>query len=183
MPESPPASSCQLLIDRIGDEQDERRRRNLEVVAQHVLAEGEGNVDGVMATMVAEPTYHIWGASDSVGPRGAREVRAFYEELIRTGRNRLEFDIRRVVVDDDHVVTEGEMRHAFQGTTVRERRLGAGEPVVPDDWYLVAYRVLIVWPVNDKGLLEGEDIFAGEAPRVLRRLGPDELPHLGLEGR
>jgi len=172
-----------LLAQRIESERDPRRRRNLAVVARHVAAEIDGDIDAVLATMVPEPTYHIWGASASVAPRGAAQVRTFYEDLVATGRNRLEFDISRVVVDDGHVVTDGVMRHAFPGTAVVERGLAGVEPVVPDDWYLVAYRLLIVWPVNDDGLLKGEDIFAGEVPRVLRRLAPGELPHLGLEGR
>src|SRR5687768_12870805 len=47
----------QPLLDAIGAEADPVRRANLELVAAHVVAEVDGDVDALLDTMVAEPTY------------------------------------------------------------------------------------------------------------------------------
>ncbi len=171
--------SWQLLIDALGREADPIRRRNLEVVARHVTCEVAGDVDGVLATLVREPVYRIRGASTSRGPRGGAEVRAFYEDLVASGKNRLEFRIERVVADERTVVTEGEFRFAYPGAWLSGRPTEGDTPVAADGWYLVAYQALILWPIDDAGLIEGEDVYAGEPPRILRRLSSGELSHLG----
>jgi hypothetical protein len=58
----------QLLLDRIESETDPVRRANLEVIARHVVEEVAGNMPALMATLVPDPHYSVWGASDSVGP-------------------------------------------------------------------------------------------------------------------
>ena len=60
----------QALIDALERETDPVRRRNLEVVARHVTCEVAGDIAGILATLVAEPVYRIWGASTSRGPQG-----------------------------------------------------------------------------------------------------------------
>jgi len=180
MSESP---SWQALLDAVEAETDPRRRANLELVARHVTCEVDGDLFGLLGTLVAEPVYRIWGASSSTGPTGAAEVRRFYQDLMASGKSRLEFWIRRVLADKHAVVTEGEMRHAYPGENLTGWVTEAGDEVMSGEWYLVAYQVLIVWPVDEHGLLEGEEIYAGEAPRVLRRLQHGEMPHLGPLGR
>jgi len=175
--------SWQLLVDALEREVDPVRRRNLDVVVRHVTCEVAGDVAGILATLVPEPVYRIWGASTSRGPCGRADVRAFYEDLVATGKNRLEFRIGRVVADEATVVTEGEFRFAYPGTWVRGRSLDDGTAVAEDGWYLVAYRAVVLWPIDDAGLIEGEEIYAGEPPRLLRRLASGELPHLGPPGR
>ncbi|WP_051163598.1 hypothetical protein [Nocardia brevicatena] len=170
----------QLLLDRIAAERDPRRRANLEVVARHVVEEVAGNMPALMATLVAEPQYTVWGASDSTGPSGYDHVVEWYRRLQAAGRNRLDYRIVRVVVDEYCVVTEGDFQYAIAG-----RDLGgvthteAGEDVRPDDYHLVGHRATVLWPIDADGLIEGEHIYAGERHRVLRRLAEGELPHLG----
>lgn len=161
--------SWRLLADRAVTEPDPRRRTNLEVVARHVREEVRGDIPALMATLVAQPRYEVWGASDSKGPKGYDEVVAFYRASIERGKNRLEFEISAVTVDDDTVVTEGVFRHAYPGDVLNE----------PAGWYLVEYQALVVWPIDAAGLIEGERIYAGERPRILRRLNHGECPHLG----
>lgn len=171
-------ASWRLLADRIGQEGDPRRRANLEVVARHVEEEVRGDLDALMATLVAEPRYTIWGASSSVGPQGHAEVVAHYEAMFASGKSRLEYEVTRVTVDADSVVTDGVFRHAYQGRSLAGRVVPA-EEVEADTWYLVEYRCLVVWPISPDGLIEGEEIFSGEPPRVVRALAPGEYPHLG----
>lgn len=166
----------QLLLDARAAATDERTRHALDLVARHVVAEVAGDVEGVLATLVPEPTYRIWGASSSQGPAGAEQVRGFYDDLVGSGKNRLDYVLTRVVADPDAVVTEGAFHHVYEGSRLAGRVEG---DVQPGHWYHVAYQALVVWPVGREGLLLGEEIYAGEAPRVLRRIEPDELPHLG----
>lgn len=174
------ARGWQPLLDRIGTETDPIRRRNLEVVARHVVEEVAGNMPALMATLVPEPEYVVWGASDSVGPSGRAAVVTWYERLQAAGRNRLDYVIHRIVVDEFSVVTEGDFLYAIPGrqlpgvTTTED-----GEPVRPDDFHLVRHRTLVVWPISADGLIEGEHIYAGERLRTVRRLADGELPHLG----
>ncbi|HWD05881.1 MAG TPA: nuclear transport factor 2 family protein [Kribbella sp.] len=175
--------SWRLLAERAAAEPDPRNRANLEVVARHVREEVRGDVPALMKTLVAEPEYQVWGASDSVGPQGGDQVREFYEAAIRTGKNRLEFEISRVVVDHDTVVTEGVFRHAYTGELLASRGFAAPGEVEPDGWYLVEYQALIVWPIDADGLIEGEQMYSGERPRILSKLAPGERDHLGPPDR
>jgi ketosteroid isomerase-like protein len=171
-------ASWRLLAERVAQESHPRRRANLEVVARHVEEEVRGDIDALMATLVPEPVYTVWGASSSVGPRGHAEVVAHYEAMFASGKSRLEYQVARVTADADSVVTDGVFRHAYRGSSLAGRVVPA-EEVEPERWYLVEYRCLVVWPISPEGLIEGEEIFSGEAPRIVRALDPGECPHLG----
>ncbi|MBA4857491.1 nuclear transport factor 2 family protein [Nocardia farcinica] len=169
----------QPLLDRMTAEPDPRRRANLEVVARHVVEEVAGNLPALMATLVPEPEYTVWGASDSTGPSGHDQVVQWYRRLQAAGRNRLDYRIVRVVADENCVVTEGDFQYAIAGRDLDATRTEAGEDVRPDDYHLVSHRATVLWPISPDGLIEGEHIYSGERHRVLRRLAPGELPHLG----
>jgi hypothetical protein len=182
IPERCETPGWQPLLDRLARESDPVRRRNLEVVGRHVVEEVAGNLPALMATLVPEPVYTVWGASDSTGPEGRDEVLAWYEALVGSGRNRLDYVIHRVVVDEHTVVTEGDFQYAFAGDELAAGSTEAGGTIVPDGRYLVSHRALILWPIDGSGLIEGEHIYAGERHRVLRELGRDERPALGRAG-
>lgn len=169
----------QPLLDRLATETDPARRRNLEVVGRHVVEEVAGNLDALLATLVPEPSYTIWGATSSTGPQGHDEVLAWYEALVASGRNRLDYVLHRVVVDEHTVVTEGDFHYAFAGSELDVETTEDGDPVSPEGRYLVTHRAVVLWPVNADGLIEGEHIYAGERHRVRRALGADERPELG----
>ncbi|MGX4688122.1 nuclear transport factor 2 family protein [Streptomyces sp. JNUCC 63] len=178
------APGWQPLLDRMASETDPIRRRNLDVVGRHVVEEVAGNLPKLMETLVAEPVYSVWGASDSVGPHGHDEVLAWYQALAGSGRNRLDYVLHRVVVDENTVVTEGDFHYAFQGD---ELEVGGhteqGEMITPDGRYLVVHRAVVLWPISAEGLIEGEHIYAGERHRVVRALHAGERPELGRRGQ
>ena len=68
-----------------------RQRRMLDVYLEHLVAEIEGDVDRVMATVAPDPRYHVWVAPGDSGPKGfagARHVRRDVrgeEPLLRDG--------------------------------------------------------------------------------------------------
>ena len=171
------------LAQAIAEADDPVVRRNLQVVAEHVDAEVAGDLDRLMATLVDEPVYHIWGASKSVGPQGYDQVRANYESLVTSGKNRLEYRVSRVVADRSCVVTEGHFVFAYPGVVLPEQVLPTGDAVLADHWYLVEYKCVVLWPVDATGRIEGEELYAGETPRVIRALHDGELAGLGPSDR
>jgi hypothetical protein len=169
----------QMLLDAIETCDDPRTRHCLQLVADHIVAEVAGDIDGVLATLAADPIYTIWGASNSKAPVGGAAVREFYEQLVGSGKNRLDYVLTRVVADRQAVVTEGDFHHVFPG----EALAGRVDGVEPGRWYHVAYRALVVWVVGDGDRISGEDIYSGEVPRVIREISPAELAHLGPADR
>lgn len=169
----------QLLLDRIAAERDAIRRANLEIVARHVTEEVAGNTSALMGTLVADPHYSVWGASDSVGPRGYDAVVRWYRGLQATGRNRLDYVLYRVVVDEYCVVTEGDFHYAIAGRDLVADQTEDGKPITATEYYLVTHRATVLWPISSNGLIEGEHIYAGERHRVRRRLADNDMLHLG----
>jgi hypothetical protein len=174
------AASWRLLTERLAAETDPVRRRNLEVVARHVVAEVAGDLEGLERTLVPDPHYTFWGGDSARRLNSMEEVRDFYVNNVRVGKSRLAFDINRVLVDERTVVTEGVFRHVVEGRYLSGRTLPDGGPLDPRARYLTAYHALVVWPISADGLIEGEEIYLGEPHQVQRAVAPGEFPHLGL---
>jgi len=173
------AASWRLLEERLAAEGDPVRRRNLEVVARHVVAEVAGDQAALERTLVDEPKYTFWGGDRPRRLGSLDDVRDFYEQNRRAGKNRLAFDVIRVLVDDSTVITEGVFRHVVEGRYLPSRTLPDGGALDPETSYLTSYRAIVVWPITPDGLIAGEEIYLGEPHQVQRPVGPGELPHLG----
>ena len=108
-----PSKTWRLVEARLAREQNPRRRRNLETVLAHMHAEADGDLDRLMATVSDAAIYHAYASDDPIfSPRGKEEVRRFYQNFVASGAHRLEFDVDRLIVDDDCILTEGTMRIA-----------------------------------------------------------------------
>jgi hypothetical protein len=177
------AASWRLLTDRLAAESDPLRRRNLEVVARHVVAEVAGDLEALERTLVEEPRYTFWGGDSARRLGSMADVRDFYVTNIRVGKSRLAFDVTRVLVDEHTVVTEGVFRHVVEGRFLPGRTLPDGGALDPRTCYLTRYQALVVWPISPEGLIEGEEIYLGQPHQVQRAVAADELPHLGLAAR
>jgi hypothetical protein len=165
--------SARRLQERLDRTTDGRHRRMLEVVLEHLRAEVDADVDALLATLVSEPDYHLWQNGSDYGPKGTDAVMGYYQELVTAKRQVLEFDITRIVVDDDTIVTEGWIRAINLGAVARAR----GYEVDDDDAsYLVTQRVVIFWPFNEQGQMLGEDGYANLDPLSARLLTDEELP-------
>jgi hypothetical protein len=160
-------------------ETDPRRKALLKQVRDHMKTEVCGELEPLMATLTAEPRYHIWGQGPDRGPKGRQAVRAFYETLIAGGGNLFEFNVEKVVVDDRTVVTEGRLRNTHPGAVLLAAGVTQvnGEPVDPEARYVSEAQLLTVWPADPDGKLIGEDIYFGTNPfDSLQKLAPDEVP-------
>ena len=160
-------------------ETNPRHKQLLKEVRDHMKTEVCGEIEPLMATLIAEPQYHIWGQGPDRGPKGRAAVRGFYEMLIASGGNLFEFNVEKIVVDDNAVVTEGRLRNTHPG----EQLLAAGvtqvggEAVEASALYVSNSQLLTVWPADAAGKLIGEDIYFGTNPfDALERLAPGEEP-------
>jgi hypothetical protein len=172
----------QPLLDAIDAATDPGVKHALEIVAEHVVAEVEGDIDRVLATLVPEPTYRFWGVgTNRTVLDGVTGVRGFYDTLVSSGKHRLDYVLDRVVADASTVITEGVIHHVLDGADLAGR---VASPVEPGHWYHVTYQSLIVWPIDPStGLLTGEEVYLGEEHTVVREIRPEDLPHLGSTAR
>ena len=168
--------SVRRIEERLAKTTDDRHRHLLSIVLEHLAAEADISLDRLLATLTAQPAYHLWANGADYGPKGRDEIAAFYTQLVRDKRGVLEFDITRIVVDDDTVVTEGWIRAINQGRVAKAR----GYDVDDDDaHYLVTMRTTIFWPFNEAGEMIGEDGYANwDAKGGARKLSEDELPEV-----
>lgn len=171
-----PTKTWRMVEARLASEADPALKRNLETVLAHMKAEAVPDVEALMATMSAEPEYHAWGAPDPLySPKGREGVRSFYTAFAASGAHRLEYDMDRLVVDQRCVVTEGTMRIAYPGSILRA--LGH-EVDDPEALYLYETRMCVVWPLDERGLLIGEDSYvAGDGFEGIarRKLRPEDI--------
>jgi hypothetical protein len=119
--------------ERLAREQSPRKRALLENVLAHMKAESVPDLDGLMTTLAPNPDYHFWGPDGDTGPKGTEAVRSFYTAFASSGAHRLEYDVERVVVDDDCVVLEGVMRIIYPGRTLAAMGRTVDDA---DGWYL-----------------------------------------------
>ena len=158
-----PNRTWKMVEQRMAGETDPTRRRNLELVLRHMKAEARADIDGVIATLCARPRYrtHARPDEDYLNPDGSPQaVREFYDlTIVQTGAFRLEFEVDRVIVDDDAVFTEGIMRMAYPGSTLALMEIEVDEP---EAFYVAQTRMGIVWPVDSsEGKLVGEETYSG----------------------
>jgi len=170
-----PNRTWKLVEKRLADERDPTLRRNLELVLAHMKAEAKGDIEGVVATLTEKPRYVTYANPNDeiLNPQGSKDaVRRFYDlTIVQTGAFRLEFACDRVIVDADSVFTEGLMRMAYPGATLRAMGIEVDDP---NAYYVGETRMGVVWPVDhSEGRLTGEetysggDMFAGIASRKI----------------
>ncbi|WP_067168925.1 nuclear transport factor 2 family protein [Microtetraspora niveoalba] len=174
-----PRKSWAALEERLARETDPILHRNLEIVITHSKAEARGDLDALMATLSDSPAYRL-GAPDMPGmrPRGHAEIRAYYSDFIASGATQLQYDVDRLAVDRDCVVTDGLMRMAYPGRTLLAMGIEVDDP---DAYYLYESRMAIVWPIDEHGRIIGEESYSdrnGFAGIADRKLGSGDIASL-----
>ena len=171
-----PTRTWSAVEARLATDTDPKRRQNLAIVLEHMKAEAEGDLDRLMATVSPDASYHAYGTTErAMNPVGMGEVRAFYENFIASGATRLQFEVDRLVVDDECILTEGLMRMAYPGSTLAARGVTVDDP---DAFYLYETRMAVLWPFDADGLIIGEDTYTGGdgfAGIASRLLGPEDI--------
>ena len=139
-------------------------------------AEAALDLDRLMATVSPKAHYHAFGsASPRMNPEGKEAVRQFYVDFAASGAYRLELDVDRLIVDNHAILTEGIMRMAYPGKTLAAMGHKVDDP---DAFYMYETRMAIVWPMDEDGLVIGEDSYVGGdgfAGIEQRKLRPEEI--------
>ncbi|BBZ11936.1 nuclear transport factor 2 family protein [Mycobacterium branderi] len=167
-----PNRTWEPLQKRLAATTNERHRVVLRAVIEHMKAEAVPDLERLMATLSPSPDYHFWGADGDFGPKGFDVVRAYYADFVASGTNILEFEVERLVVDDHCVVTEGYLKQIYPGA--QAQRIGIPVDDVDAD-YLVVFRQLLLWPVDEDGKIQGEDSYNPGVISVTK-LTREELP-------
>ena len=179
-----PNLTWKLVEERLAEETNPTRKRNLELVLAHMKAEARADIEGVVATLCEKPRYRTYSTpadNTLMNPEGSKDaVRAFYDAtIVQTGAHRLEFACDRVIVDDRAVFTEGVMRMAYPGRTLEAMGIQVDDP---DAYYLSEYRMAVVWPVDRaEEKLTGEEVYsagAGFEGIAERKISLDDIAEL-----
>jgi len=166
-----------IMDAKIAATANERHRRNLETVREHMNRERLLDPAGVMGTLSPEANYKLWVDGVDLGAKGLPAIREWYVDT-NIRRNRtfvIEYDLERVVVDDDVVVTEGQMNVVVDAAYVSEV---LGLDCDADDIMLHSFRQIVFWPVDADSKLLGEEFYTNGYgnQKALRKLAPDEIP-------
>jgi hypothetical protein len=166
-----------FLDARIARTASERHKRNLQTVRDHMYYEKMLDPDSVMKTLSPRANYKLWVDGVDKGPKGFEAIREWYvDQNIRRQRTFvIQYDLERVVVDDDVVVTEGQMNVVVDGSYATRFFNVKCEP---DDVLLQSFRQVVFWPVDENSKLLGEDFYTSGMGRegAFRKLEPHEIP-------
>jgi hypothetical protein len=166
-----------IMDAKIAATANERHRCNLETVREHMYREKLLDPEGVVGTLSPEANYKLWVDGVDVGPKGLAAIRHWYVDTnIRQHRTFvIEYDLERVVVDDDVVVTEGQM-NVIVDAAYASGVLGV--ECDPDDVMLHSFRQVVFWPMDADSKLLGEEFYTSGSghPKALRKLEPSEIP-------
>jgi len=147
---------------RLEAERDPLVKRNLKAVFDHMEAELRGDLEGIMATLVAEPRYHIYNVVDAAGNvanaeiKGGGSTRTMYADAIKAQTSQLqEYHISMIVADAAGVANDGFLKVPWAGSSLASM----GYDADPDAAYLYQGRLCSFWPIREDGLIIGEDIY------------------------
>ncbi|WP_067666788.1 nuclear transport factor 2 family protein [Nocardia miyunensis] len=172
MPIIDPTKSWEPLEERLSRTTDERHRQVLSIVLEHMKAEAVPDVDRLMATLAPHPEYHFWYGNADNGPKTTEGVRAYYEAFAASNANHLVFEIDRLAVDNDLVMTEGWMKMIYPGAAAQAIGVEVDDP---NGDYLLVFRQVINWPIDADGLIIAEDAYS-TSPTSVIKLSLEDLP-------
>lgn len=135
-------------------------------VRDHMEAEITGDLDGLMATLTAEPVYHFWGNGDPVRLAGRAAVEGFYRDMMGRLGNQFEVVIDNVIAASTHVVTEGQVKQVYAASAFTDQGIAevGGVAIADSELWLTNAQLITVWPNDGQGKLVGEDIYFGQSP-------------------
>lgn len=170
-----PQKMVRFMDAKIAATENLRHRRNLKTVRDHMYYEAMLDPDGVMSTLSPDASYTLWIGNEDMGPKTYDAIRDWYIDTnIRRQRSFvIEYDLNRVMVDDDTVVTEGQMNLI---TDAQYAKMFGVEVVDPAAIYLQSFRQIVFWPLDAQGKCLGEDFYtSGCDASAFRRLREEEI--------
>jgi len=136
-----------------------QKETRLRIVDEHIRAENDNDLDGIMHTFGSRPTFVLNGEAFA----GAAGIRAFYEGFGFGGQGgfaNINIDVRKRHVSDDVVILEvvvtGKHTNPWQGIPARDRSFE-----VP---------LCAVFDFDGEGKLAGETVYM-DGSLLLKQLG------------
>lgn len=167
-----PNRTWEMLEQRLAVTTNERHREVIGIVLEHMKAEAAPDLDRLMVTLAPSPEYHFWNDGSDVGPKTTEGVRTYYTDFLATRSNVLEYALDKLVVDDHCLVTEGSLQQIYPGSFAAQIGIPVDDETAD---YLVVCRLVILWPVDENGLIQGEDSYSS-GPMSISKLSFDDLP-------
>ena len=167
-----------VAIDRLLETtQNPRHRFILQVFARHRALEVAGRFDEIFTPdmMGMDPEYHFTQAG--IHARGQDEVKSLYRMWADTNQAIFFIEEEQVAVADNFVCSVATVYQQLSGKSLRqakvlkhlphkfshalvEKALAAKEWKPDDnDMFLVRTKIEMVWPVDDRGRIIGEDVY------------------------
>jgi hypothetical protein len=170
-----PSKTWTSIQEKLDRTTDPRHRAMIGEVLAHARAEVDGDLEGVLGTLCANPVYrYVRNAGPVDQPRGTEAIRDFYvTDIFGGGRHILEGYKDRIVVDDHTVITEGTMRILQWGRDLVAQGLQVDDP---DATYLMSVRLLIVWPFDEDQKIIGEESWSQPRTRTLEKVPDEDVP-------
>jgi hypothetical protein len=143
---------------RIAATDNPKHVEQLKVLRAHMAGEVSEDVDALLATISPlHQRYLTWGAPEELSPSSREEIREFYLRRKALGQLYFQYDIDRLTVADDIIVTDGVSTSLVSGAFLAGMGLPAGEA---DAVHEIRMRMLISWPFDESGLLVGEETYS-----------------------
>jgi hypothetical protein len=170
--------ACRVVQARLDRTDNPRHRLMLQTLIDHLDAERDQSLKGLLATLVDEPIYKFWRNGGDDGPKGHEGIKKFYSELVSSRRGVLEYAIERITLDDHTVITDGVIS-AYQPGRIAQ---GVGYVIDElDATYLVRSRALISWPFDADGRMIGEEGYTTFDPTSAVRVPRPEMPDVYVD--
>jgi hypothetical protein len=166
------AAMIDYVDARIAQTSNPKHVEQLKVLRAHMAGEVSEDVDALLATISPRrQQYRTWGGPEELQPASREAIRAFYVQRQALGQLYFQFDIDRLTVADDIIITDGVMTSFIPGALVT----GMGQQTShPEAVHELKMRMLISWPFDETGLLTGEETYS--AVIAVRPLAGPEVP-------
>lgn len=172
LPLADPDSALRAFADRRAKLASPRHRTMLQTLIDHIRCVIVCDLDGVMATMVAEPAFSTWGPQGDSGRKGSEAVRAGYEHAFTMPDGPIANQVHAIenlVIDDNAIALELTSTRIWPAKMARVRGYD-----VPDQggYYAVRHRTAVIIPFDEAGLIRGEHTYGGAWPPVATDFEP-----------
>lgn len=156
----------------IGRTENPKHVAQLQVLRKHMNGEITEDVDSLLETISPKKQqYRTWGAGAHYEPDSLDRIREFYYERKAQGQLYFQFDIDRLTVADDILITDGEMTSLVPGSMAQY--FGVTDPDT-SAVYKATTRMCISWPFDETGLLIGEESYS--VPLSIEKIDDSEVP-------
>lgn len=142
--------------------------QRVDVLIEHLVAEGDRDVKRTMRTIADGGVYHAWGGSKTSVATKA-EQRRLYEAVYAENPDafNLSMDIERFFVDVDGVCMDGVLHKEVTADALRAMGLEPPAGATEFDLFVVSRRQALFVSYVD-GLMFGEDLYWDEGATVSR---------------